>query len=83
MYLHTGCRTGRHALRWDVCLAASCLVLGILSLLALSYYESLPPSTTKMMKNMSMGLRNEVEKESWENTDEHAAGSAFLFVACH
>lgn len=48
--------------------------------MALSYYESLPPSTTKMMKNLSMGLRNEVEKEIWKNIDEHAAGS--VFVAC-
>lgn len=31
MYLHTGARTGRHTLRWDVCLVSCCLVLGILS----------------------------------------------------
>lgn len=31
MYLHTGARTGRHALRRDVCLASCGLVLGIFS----------------------------------------------------
>lgn len=30
-----------------------------------------------------MELRNEVEKESWKNTDEHAVGSLFQLVACH
>lgn len=53
------------------------------SLLARSYWESLPQSTTEIMENLSMGLRNEVEKKSWKNADEHAAGSVLLLVACH